>query len=459
MRWRYYQLKNSLIIFCLFSTKGFGQSDSLRYKLIESLSKDIYKYYVSGSLAKKMGDSIKLKYETGGFDSTLNIDEFTFEITRDLRRISNDNHLTVTPPHSKSVDLPDASFEYDITTPKELKKQIEKNKKEEKRYRKSLKEDMFSYGEIKILPKNVGYVEIKKFNPASAIKSENKNRISIESLFQFFKKTNSLIIDLRENVGGLTNLAAKLCSYFSPQSNAYFITEENFLRYDSGGIEREFSVRKNFYTDAHITNNLTRGKNIYILISGRTFSAAELAVYKIKQFMPTVTVIGEQTRGGGNGYSGTQNCKYYTAIIPSSKSFDESNVNNNIEGKGITPDVFSVSDSALQIAYRLTGDENVDTSIQKVKYFKKTRITETRPGFEGYYPDYVGDYRKISVYINNGSLYMLYDTSKKYSLIPTEKDFFQTEGFEFIRFVRNSNMQVAEIQIKHTDRYLEKFKK
>ncbi|MEO8403619.1 MAG: S41 family peptidase [Chitinophagaceae bacterium] len=388
------------------------------------------------------------------------MDEFTFGITTDLRRISNDNHITVVPPHSRSFDLPNQSIEYEAMTSKELKKQIEKNKKKEEKYRQSLKENMFDYGEIKILPQNIGYVEIKNFNTASIVKSKNRHRITIAAMFQCLRKTNSLIIDLRENNGGLTNMAVKFCSYFSNQPNTYFITEESFFRYDSNGIGREFSVKKSFYTDAQTTNSLTKGKNIYILISSRTFSAAELSVYKIKQFVPTATVVGEQTKGGGNGYSGTQIGKYYTAIIPSSKAYDESDANYNIEGRGITPDIFCVSDSALQVAYRLASNDNLDTAKQEVKYFTPNKLSIDKPLFEKYYPDYVGDYRKISVYVNKGRLYMCYDRFKKCLLLPTDKDFFQADGFDLVQFKRDngSNLVIA-IVIKHTDGYLESFRK
>lgn len=443
----------------LFSTDLFGQPDSLRNKLIESLSKDIYKYYVSAELARQMGDSIKSKYKAGGYDISLNMDEFVFEITKDLRRISGDNHITITAPHSKAFDPREKSPEFDALTSKELQKRIEKNKKIKAGYYKSLKEDMFAYGEIKILPGNIGYFELKNFESTSVIKGENRERITMNSVFEFLRGTSTIIIDLRENQGGATGLAAKFCSYFSSQPNAYFISEESFFRYDSSGIERELSFKKKYYTDAKIINSLTNQKSIYILISSRTFSVAELVAYKVKQFVPTATIIGQQTKGGGNGYSDVQFKKYYTATIPSSKSFDENNNNYNLEAKGITPDIFCSADSVLSIAYRLASNGNMDTTRQEVKYFKKTKLSEAKPGFEKYYPDYMGDYQKISVYINNGRLYMLYDTFKNCLLAPTVKDFFQTDGFEFVQFARNSNNYIVEILLKHKDGYLEKFRK
>lgn len=54
---------------------------------------------------------------------------------------------------------------------------------------------------------------------------------------------------------------------------------------------------------------------------------------------------------------------------------------------------------------------------------------------------------------------MTYDFYLRQLLIPDAIDFFLTERFKFVRFVRNTNNEVVEIQIKHKDGYLEKFRK
>ena len=85
------------MVLCFFSTGAKGQLDSFRYRFIETLSRDINKFYVSEKLARQMTDSIRSIFVNGDYDSTLNADEFAFEVTEDLRRISKDNHLAVTP--------------------------------------------------------------------------------------------------------------------------------------------------------------------------------------------------------------------------------------------------------------------------------------------------------------------------------------------------------------------------
>lgn len=452
-----------ILLGLLLSKNLLAQTDSFRYELIESLSKNINKHYVSAGLAKQMNDSIKYKFGTGGYDSSLNMDEFTFEISKDLRRISRDNHITVTPTHYDITESSEGSFQKsNELTAKQKRRYFKKNERPVDRFNKELqektKDDMFTYGDIAILPGNIGYIEIFDFNSSSYFKKENKNRISIASVFRYLCNTKSIIIDLRENQGGATRQAARFCSYFAKQSNAYFITTERFFRYDSAGTEKEISFTNKHYTDPEITNSLTQ-KKCYILVSDRTFSAAELVAYKIKQFDSTVQIIGEQTRGGGNGYTETQIEKYYTAIIPSEISFDEDNSNFNIEGKGIIPDISSDADSAFDIAYRFAYDRSLDTAGQEIKFYNKEKGLEGRADGEKYYPDYIGNYRKIYVNMEKGKLFMTYDTFRKSILAMTAPDTFKTKDFDLIHFTRNSNGLVVLVELKHKDGYLEKFKK
>lgn len=452
-----------LIVFCfIFSTSSVGQIDSFRQDFIEVLSKDINKFYVSAKLAAQMSDSIKLKFAKGGYENTLGSDEFAFEVTKDLRRISKDNHITINALHyDYYVDSVNASKKMDEIFANQRKKQIAKSKKAKKPFdeqiKKNINEDIFAYGDIKILPGNVGYVEILDFESTPSNKKRYKNGIDIATVFKYLESTNSLIIDLRENEGGLTKMAAKFSSYFSSQPNTYFITSQDFIRYDSNGIKKEISVIKKHYTDKTISGVSMKTKAIYILVSNRTFSAAELVAYKVKRFIPQALIIGEQTMGGGNGFAGAIISKYYSAIIPSAKTFDESNNDYNIEGIGITPDIVTTADSAFDIAYSLTCKKQ-SMGVEYIKYLFKAKELTSTTHFDKSFLEYLGNYNKVIVNQDGGNLYMIYDTFKKCLLSQGKKDFFLSDVFESVQFVRNDKTVIG-IAIKHNDGYTENFRK
>ncbi len=449
----------------LFLPKAlFGQADSTKFKLVESLTENIYRTYLDVGVAKAMCDSINYKLAAGKYDSTLNLDEFVYEVNRDLRRVSKDNHIMVYPAHYRQsnyyydTDYKNHSWGY---WKRHNRRANRRWKKFIKKYKERTKNDMFTYGEIKILPGNIGYIEIKDFNNTSFIKKENRNRISFKSVLDFLRHTNSIIIDFRENLGGYIFLSAKLCSYFSDKPNSYFITTESVFRYDSSGIRKEITYKHKLFTDNEINNELIGNKKIYVLTSKRTFSAGELSTYKLKQLNHNTKIVGEKTTGGGNGHYGGTIEKYYSAVIPCIKVFDENNSNYTLEAKGIKPDIPTTSDSALSIAYSLSLSGNTDTAKSKTKYFKKEKlvIDEREQFFKKKYADYVGDYRKIIIAQENEKLYMTYDIYSKQILVPDANDFFLTNDFEFIRFTRNTENKIIEIQVRHKDGYLEKFRR
>ena len=105
--------------------------------------------------------------------------------------------------------------------------------------------------------------------------------------------------------------------------------------------------------------------------------------------------------------------------------------------------------------------DNSDTANSKTKYFKKHKFIfdEREELFKKKYADYVGDYRKIVITKENEKLYITYDLYSKQILVPDANDFFLTNDFQFIHFTRNTENKIVEIQVKHKDGYLEKFRR
>jgi hypothetical protein len=349
-------------------------------------------------------------------------------------------------------DYPERSKRY-------WKRHWKNNERENEEIRKRMKGDRFSYGDIKILPGNIGYVEIKELEGNSPVKKENKNSIKLASVMDFLKNSRSIIIDLRNNGGGLMYQAATFCSYFADHPHSYFLTSTSEYRRDSAGILISMPFRDAYYTLDKINNELIKSKQIYVLASRRSFSAAELVMYKIKRFMPAVIIIGEKTSGGGNGYNYTPRNEYYQAIIPSNNEIDTTNGNYTIETIGITPDISVQADSALDVAYKSALQNHKGAIGSKILYFhhdRKKPVTEAIY-LRNKFPDYTGDYRKAVIQMANGKLYMIYNDFRHIQLIPVAVDFFQADGFDFVRFKRGTNNKVYEIQIKYDDGYLERF--
>ncbi len=100
-----------LLTFC-FCFQVKAQTDSTKHKIIEGLKYDFLYSYVSYDKAKEMVDFINQKHQSGGYDTTLNIDEFTYEVTMDLRKISHDGHINIIAFHKETDSVRESIHKY-----------------------------------------------------------------------------------------------------------------------------------------------------------------------------------------------------------------------------------------------------------------------------------------------------------------------------------------------------------
>jgi C-terminal processing protease CtpA/Prc len=92
-------------------------------------------------------------------------------------------------------------------------------------------------------------------------------------------------------------------------------------------------------------------KEVYILTSPRTFSAAEEFTYDL-QALKRVTVVGETTAGGANPGGPYRLGDHFYAAMPRGHSINAV-TKSNWEGKGIEPDVKVPEARALKTAHRI----------------------------------------------------------------------------------------------------------
>src|SRR6185369_14283721 len=89
----------SVACFLFICLNSFSQLSLVKKDIIENLKQHISNEYVSKDIAIKMCDSIIKYNQLGKYDSCLTLDEFTYKLTKDLRRISDDQHIRVTANH------------------------------------------------------------------------------------------------------------------------------------------------------------------------------------------------------------------------------------------------------------------------------------------------------------------------------------------------------------------------
>ena len=105
------------------------------------------------------------------------------------------------------------------------------------------------------------------------------------------------------------------------------------------------------WTQAHVEGPRMTDVPIFVLTSGRTFSAAEEFTYNLKQ-LERATIIGETTRGGAHPVmSRIFQCEGLTIriTIPFSRAVNPI-TGTNWEGTGIEPHISVAAEDALERA-------------------------------------------------------------------------------------------------------------
>lgn len=199
--------------------------------------------------------------------------------------------------------------------------------------------------ESKILNNNIGYIEFNSFDDGCSDEFKEK----VEELKS--KNITSLIIDIRNNGGGLVDEAIKIADYIVEKDATLLITK------DKTGEEEITKAEIDPIIDVPIV----------VLTNGSSASASEILAGALKD-NGKATIVGEKTYGkgviqelltltDGSGLKITTS-EYYTPNI------------NKINEVGITPDVEVKLDE--EIEDELTIEESKDNQLQKaIEILKK----------------------------------------------------------------------------------------
>lgn len=140
-------------------------------------------------------------------------------------------------------------------------------------------------------------VEIPSFEPS------NYSATNVDAIMTEAMKAKNIIVDLRQNSGGLVLNMEHLLSYFLAPTTPYgtFLTRNMANRYvdEAGGSMQDLAgMAKYINAPSRITNDSRPRFNgeIVVLVSGGSASAAEIVASALKEHR-RATVIGSKTAG------------------------------------------------------------------------------------------------------------------------------------------------------------------
>lgn len=169
--------------------------------------------------------------------------------------------------------------------------------------------------------KNI-YVRINTFLP----KVDMEFRNIINKLSNTTEK--NLIIDLRDNGGGLSGAANNILDFLLPESTTSYM------------IDRKGRIADYYSGESH-----TKFNKIVILVNENSASSSELLALGLKKHLNNVTIIGKPTFGKGVGQISYENKAQKFSVFLVSFYWNVKEI--NIAGDKIYPDI-NVSSSSLE---------------------------------------------------------------------------------------------------------------
>lgn len=359
---------------------------------------------------------MRRQLQSGAYDRLGTLEVFTQKLTEDLRSVSHDLHLAVgwaPGPPAPETEEPTAE---DLAM---------------------IRHDNYGFRRVERLAGNVGYLKLDSFERA-----EFGGGTAVAAM-GFLAGSDALIVDLRDNGGGDPTMIQLLVSYLVPSEPIHF----------SSVYIRNGDKTQQLWTHAWVPGTRLPTVPVFILTSGRTFSAAEDFAYSLKS-LKRATIVGETTGGGAHPVE-NHYVKGYPVLLrlPCGRSVNPI-TGTDWEGTGVEPDIAAAAPDALAVAHVRALDAvaaKITDPEQKAAVELMRDVVEDR-----YHPvnlsaaelqAFAGSYGPLMVSVEGGVLWA--DWGTRVQLLPVRQDRFlvgDSDDFR-IRFERDASGKVVRLVI------------
>jgi C-terminal processing protease CtpA/Prc len=310
-----------LFSFNLSCAQNKSINQEYKEQAIQVLSQLMNDYYVFPEVAKLTEDHLMTLWKEGHFDQFKNDETFAVALTEAVQSINKDKHMRirVNRPYVAPANSPERMIEERVD-------RINRSRK-----------GNAGFATVKIMEGNVGYLDLRGFAGLGIGKGV------ADAYMKLMARTDAVIIDLSKNGGGSPSMVQYLCSYFFDQK-----LHLNSLYWREGNVTREF------WTLDEVGGTKMPDVPLFIITSGRTFSAAEEFSYNM-QTQKRATLVGQTTGGGANPGGGRSINKNLTVFIPTGKAINPI-TKTNWEGVGVIPEVETTTEDAIDKAHELASE-------------------------------------------------------------------------------------------------------
>jgi hypothetical protein len=300
-----------------FNATAAPMTAASRAHLLDTLVKEVGDRYVFPEQASKVHAFLRAQQQRGAYDRITDARQFSEALTRDLQATTTDRHLHVSysaqpMPLMQTRGAPSAA---DVAARLS-----------------SMRANNFGVEQVARLPGNIGYLELTGFASAQDAAP------TLAAAMTMLAHTDALIIDLRHNGGGDAATVALLASYFF----------DGRTRLNDFYQRQDHRIEERWTTDGAAGPRYGQKKDVIILTSQETFSAAEDFSYALKN-LKRATLVGETTGGGANPGKDVRLTPHFSVFLPHGRAVSPV-TKTNWEGVGVTPDIAVPAAAALKTA-------------------------------------------------------------------------------------------------------------
>lgn len=260
----------SILFFLSSLNIAFAQTFSVREidAAVAAMAQRIDTAYVFPEKGQKIAHQLLSDHRQGKFSAAKNWQDLAAAISKSLHEFSGDGHLYVRhdPETVKDLQKPEQSG---ADTATQAYNPFFDGKDAEERN--------FGFRDVKVLKGNVGYIEISEINISA------KSLPVLFAAMRFVANTRALVIDLRNNGGGGSNVGSVMESFFLAGETPLLE-----FRSRSGSMQTEKTV--GWLLEPKYEQPL------FILVSKGTASAAEAFAYALQRHR-RAKIVGQRSAG------------------------------------------------------------------------------------------------------------------------------------------------------------------
>lgn len=296
----------------------------------------------------------------------------------------------------------------------------------------------YGFTRIENLPGNIGLIEMRGFSNIDWGNDNDRARRAADAALALVSGADAVIFDLRNNGGGSPGMVGYLVSAFTPpDANIY-----NVFHNRQGTRDEKPGA---FYPRPRLD------VPVYVLISGRTGSAAEAFPYTL-QAAKRATIVGEASGGAANP-GGIAPIPGGFRIFISGGSPINPVTGRNWEGTGVVPDIAVAAADALQTAQVDALKAIIAADNERTDAVWSLELLETKAKPPADLSPYAGSFGPMTISATDGALELRNGRRPPLRLTPLGPDLFGHPTDPWVRFAFQRDAGGAVTAVDQLDPY------